>query len=46
MKTCIALNEKNKYSVRTISECGMPAIEIKGGELPDVDKTFDCGQCF
>lgn len=46
MKTCIALSEKNKYSVRTINEGEIPAVEIKGRELPVVDKTFDCGQCF
>lgn len=24
----------------------IPFVEIMGGELPDPDKTFDCGQCF
>jgi N-glycosylase/DNA lyase len=46
MKTCIDLSEKKRYCIRSMSECGIPVIEIKGGELPTVDKTFDCGQCF
>jgi len=43
--TASTISKKN-YSVRVLNEAGIPALEIKGGELPLVDKTFDCGQCF
>lgn len=42
----VNINIKDGYRVRQIYDKGVPAVIVKGGELPDVDKTFDCGQCF
>ena len=44
--TNLSLCEKNKIAVEEFWENDVPALKIVGEELPDVEKTFDCGQCF
>ena len=38
--------EKSAIAVESFFENGVPALKISGADLPDVGKTFDCGQCF
>ena len=37
---------KKEYTAEFFDDNGVPAIKLTGDELPDVGKTFDCGQCF
>ena len=37
---------ENEITVRELREGSVRALEVKGRDLPDPDKTFDCGQCF
>lgn len=39
----IALND---ISTRLLHDGVLPVTEVRGADLPDPDKTFDCGQCF
>jgi N-glycosylase/DNA lyase len=39
----IALND---ISTRPLRDGALPVVEVMGSDLPDPDKTFDCGQCF
>jgi len=39
----IALND---ISTRLLHDGALPVTEVRGADLPDPDKTFDCGQCF
>ncbi len=34
------------YNIETYTENGINVVKLTGGELPDVGKTFDCGQSF
>ena len=34
------------FEIRELREGNLSALEIKGENLPDPAKTFDCGQCF
>lgn len=43
-QACIC--EKHKISVTRFVENGVSALKITGENLPDVNKTFDCGQSF
>ena len=36
----------DNFEVRELREGSISALEIKGENLPDPAKTFDCGQCF
>lgn len=36
----------NGISTRVLKEGDVSAVEVSGVDLPDLDKTFDCGQCF
>lgn len=36
----------SSLSVRQLWDGTLPVLEISGKELPDPEKTFDCGQCF
>ena len=38
--------EKRKFAIEPFFEGDIPCIKVSGVDLPDVDKTFDCGQCF
>ena len=38
--------EKNKLQVESFFEGDLPYVKIGGKNLPDVSKTFDCGQSF
>ena len=40
------MNVLSEISVRTLKEGTTSAVEVTGRDLPDPDKTFDCGQCF
>lgn len=40
------MNLTTDISVRTLRHGSTPVVEVSGRELPDLDKTFDCGQCF
>ncbi len=37
---------KKEYTAEFYEENGVSVIKLTGEELPDVGKTFDCGQCF
>ena len=37
---------KSKYAIEPFFEGDIPCVKVSGVDLPDVDKTFDCGQCF
>ena len=40
------MNVLSDISVRLLRDGAVPVTEINGNDLPDPDKTFDCGQCF
>ena len=40
------MNVLSDISVRLLRDGGVPVTEVNGSDLPDPDKTFDCGQCF
>ncbi len=41
-----AIRQKNGLKIEYFEEDGLPALKITRDDLPDVGKTFDCGQCF
>ena len=40
------MNLLSEISTRQLKEGDGCAVEVRGSNLPDPDKTFDCGQCF
>lgn len=40
------MNVNCDISTRLLKEGDGYAVEVMGSDLPDIDKTFDCGQCF
>ena len=40
------MNVQCEISSRQLKEGDVWAVEVRGRDLPDPDKTFDCGQCF
>ena len=42
----IEMKEKNGIKIEYFEDDGVPSLKIIGNDLPDVAKTFDCGQCF
>ena len=40
------MNLVSEISARQLKEGDVSVVEVVGSDLPDLDKTFDCGQCF
>ena len=40
------MNLVSEISVRQLKDGAVSVVEVSGRDLPDLDKTFDCGQCF
>ncbi len=40
------MNATSEISAHRLKEGDVWAVEVKGNDLPDPNKTFDCGQCF
>ena len=40
------MNLVSEISARQLKEGAVSVVEVVGSDLPDLDKTFDCGQCF
>lgn len=40
------MNALIDISTRLLHDGALPVTEVRGRDLPDPDKTFDCGQCF
>ena len=40
------MNVQCEISSRQLKEGDVWAVEVRGRDIPDPDKTFDCGQCF
>ena len=46
MITCSANAVKSELHIKELREGDISAVEVRGIDLPDTSKTFDCGQCF
>ena len=40
------MNLVSEISARQLKDGAVSVVEVSGRDLPDLDKTFDCGQCF